>query len=217
VRDANDNMARLAVRLAARTAHDLNNVAAVFSGHIYLLRNAAETSEEALAAMETVMEHLARLTGSLMAFGTLGTEEAAAIDINDVVRSAAKTVQAAAPVELDLDPDLPAVSGRRGDLERALEALVSNSREASDPDRPIRVSTRRDPEGSLQITVEDAGKGVPSEVRRRNFEPLFSTKGEKGHGIGLAIASTVAALHGGSLEIEDRPEGGTRATLRILP
>jgi signal transduction histidine kinase len=207
---------RLAARLAARTAHDLNNVAAVFSGHIYLLRNQAEPPEEAFEAMEKALEHLGRSTRGLAALGTLGTDAVEPLDINEVIRAVASAGAASAQaIELDLEPGLALLAGRRADLACAVEALLANAREAGASDLPIRLSTRSDSDGAIQIVIEDSGAGVPAEVRRRNFDPFFSTKGEKGRGIGVTLASTVAALQGGSLAVEDRPEGGTRSTLRL--
>lgn len=203
---------RLLARLAGRTAHDLNNMLAVLSGHIYLLRSAAEPAEEAFEAMERVMEHLQRLTGSLAAVGALAEEAAALVDVNDAVTSAS---EATPRVELDLEPGLPRLRARRSDLESAVRALVANASEASDPAQSVRVSTLADPDGGVRILVEDRGRGVPAEVRRRSFEPLFSTSGMKGRGIGITVATVVAAGLGGSLEIEEHAGGGTRATLRL--
>ncbi len=209
-----DAGARLATRLASRAAHDLNNVAAVFSGHIYLLRNGGESQEEGFEAMEKAMEHLDRLTRSLTALGALGLEALAPADVNDVIHRALANGTAAGVV-LDLDPSLPPVSTRPGDLVRVIEALVKNAREASPTGSPVRVATRRSPPDSIEIGIEDSGGGVPDEVRRRGFDPLHSTKGAKGRGIGVTLASTFAFFHAGSLTIESRPEGGTRATLRL--
>jgi two-component system NtrC family sensor kinase len=215
LRSPDDAGARLAARISARAAHDLNNVAAVFSGHIYLVRNAAEPAEEAFEAMEKAMEHLERLTRSLMAVGALGVEQPGSIDVNETIRSTVDPIRDQAPVHLDLEPALPPVAGRRGDLARAIEALLSNAREANGAGQPILVSTRRDADDTIQIAIEDSGPGIPLEVRRRNFDPLFSTKGEKGRGIGVTLASLVAALQGGSLALETGSQGGTRATLRL--
>ena len=210
---------RLASRVAARVAHDLNNVAAVLSGHIYLLRNSAESPQEAFDAMEKAMEHLQRLTQSLGAMGAVGTEEEGAFDLNALVVDAAKEAEEAAgrgPVQLDLDWNLPKLVGRKNDVRLAIDALLANAREASAPSKGIRVSTRPLPVGlGVVLTVEDSGSGIPPGATERIFDPLFSTKGEKGLGIGLTLAAAVAALHGGSCEVESRPEGGTRAVLEL--
>lgn len=209
-----DAGALLGTRIAARTAHDLNNIAAVLSGHIYLLRNGAEPPEEGYEAMEKALAHLDRLTRGLTILGTLGAEIPEPLDLNEVARSAAR---AAGPpnLELDLQPGLPDLPLRRTDLLQAIEALISNAREASESGASVRLTTRLDPTGSIRITVEDSGPGIAPEVAPKCLDPFFSTKGEKGRGIGLTVAVLVATLHSGTLEVAPRPEGGTRISLVV--
>jgi signal transduction histidine kinase len=204
--------ARLAARIAARAAHDLNNFAAVFSGHLYLLRNAAEPPEEAYEALEKGLSHLARLTQGLTILGTLGAETAEPLDLNEVARSAVRA--AGAPtLELNLEPGLPNLTLRRADLLQGIEALIANAREAGEDGGPVRVTTRLDPAGSIWITVEDSGRGIPPEVLPKCLDPFFSTKGEKGRGLGLTIALLVATIHSGTLDVASRPDRGTWASL----
>ncbi len=205
---------RLTARVAARTAHDLNNIAAVFSGHIYLLRGGAESLEEAFEAMEKALEHMERLTRSLSALGTLGLDAPEPIDVNAAIRAAVSDSSPAGMV-LELDPGLPSVPSARSDLTRAVTALVRNAREASLGAVPIRIATRRCEAGQIEIVVEDKGKGVSPDVRKRDFDPLFSTKGEKGRGIGITLVRAFAAFQGGSLSLDDLPGGGTCARLRL--
>jgi signal transduction histidine kinase len=202
----------LAARIAARTAHDLNNLAAVFSGHLYLLRNGAEPPEEAYEAMEKTLAHLDRLARGLTALGGIGLEEPIAVDVNEVARAAADVV--AGPVAVDLTTPLPSARGSRPDLRIALEALLANAREAAGPGASVRLSSRVDGD-SIVVSVEDSGPGVAPTVRQRNFDPFFSTKGDKGRGVGLTIAALVAALYGGKLTVEDRGGTGTLASLRL--
>jgi two-component system, NtrC family, sensor kinase len=207
-----DAGARLATRIAARTAHDLNNLAAVFSGHLYLLRNNAEPPEEAYEAMEKALAHLDRLARGLTALGGIGLEEPVSVDVNEVARAAARSV--AGPVELELVAAVPSTRGSSPNLSVALEALLSNAREASGPAAPIRLITRTDGD-SILVVIEDSGPGVSPAVRKRNFEPFFSTKEEKGRGVGLTLAALAVQLHGGTLAVVDRPEGGTRVSLSL--
>lgn len=206
-----DSPGRLSARLAARVAHDLNNALAILSGHIFLLRDGAEPIEEGLDAMEKASENIERMARSLITLGSLGVDPPAATQVNDVVRTALGSVTG---VEAYLDPGLPAIETRAVDLEKAVRALIDNAREASAAGQPVRVSTR-DEGSSLSIVVEDSGAGVPVEVRRRGFDPLFSTKGERGRGIGITLAIVAATIAGGSLKVEDGPDGGTRAILRL--
>ena len=68
-------------------------------------------------------------------------------------------------------------------------------------------------DGSLQVTVEDEGPGLPDTANL--FVPFFTTKAT-GSGIGLALSRQIAEAHGGSLSLENRREGrGCRAILRL--
>jgi signal transduction histidine kinase len=203
-------------RLAARVAHDLNNVLAILSGHLYLLGAAAETPEEAIAAMEKAAEQIGRLSRSLEQLGSIGQGSPESFEWNDLAREAAlDPIHGAGPIEIDLGSGLPAGRGRRADIRRALNCLLANSREASAEGAPVRIVTEALPRGGALLAVEDSGAGVPPEISERIFTPFFSSRGERGRGIGLTIVEAVAAAHGGTCDFEPRPGGGTRFTIRI--
>jgi two-component system sensor histidine kinase HydH len=61
----------------------------------------------------------------------------------------------------------------------------------------------------LTVEVSDTGSGIAPEVLPRLFEPYVTSKA-KGLGLGLAIARRIVEAHGGSIEAENRPEGGSR-------
>jgi signal transduction histidine kinase len=206
--------ARLAARLAARMAHDLNNSLAVFSGHIFLLRDSAEPLAEGLDAMERALENAQSLARNLAEVGALGIEAAGSIDVNEVVRAEAAAIPPG-EVDLELDATIPPVPGRPADLARAIRAILQNAREANAARRaPIRIVTER-ADSRARISIEDAGDGVPEVVRRRDFDPLFTTKGARGRGLGITLVRLTALIAGGSLSIEDRPGGGTRVILAL--
>ncbi|HKJ24393.1 MAG TPA: HAMP domain-containing sensor histidine kinase [Myxococcota bacterium] len=63
------------------------------------------------------------------------------------------------------------------------------------------------------IACDDEGPGIPVELRDRVFEPFFSTKRDRPGGLGLAIARRMVRESGGTIDVEDRPGGGTRIAL----
>jgi len=69
--------------------------------------------------------------------------------------------------------------------------------------------------GSVRITVEDTGEGIPPEIRDRIFDPFFTTRPD-GTGLGLSNCHRIVEAHEGSIFIEDGPEGGTRVQV-LLP
>jgi C4-dicarboxylate-specific signal transduction histidine kinase len=67
-------------------------------------------------------------------------------------------------------------------------------------------------DGQAEVTVSDAGHGIPTENLKRLFEPFFTTK-PNGMGMGLVISQTIIGVHGGRIAAENNPEGG--ATFRV--
>jgi two-component system, NtrC family, sensor kinase len=188
-------------------------VLAVFSGHIYLLRESGEPVSEALDAMEKALENAERLARNLAEVGALGVEDPQTLDVNDLVRSTIRGIPEGR-LEVSLDGALVPVVGRPADLSRAIRALLQNAREVDGGSATILVSTDQD-SSEVRIVVEDSGAGIPEVVRRRDFDPLFSTSGERGRGLGITVARLAVLMAGGRLVIEERRGGGTRAVLAL--
>jgi PAS domain S-box-containing protein len=102
-------------------------------------------------------------------------------------------------------------------VERVVENLLANADRHTTPDTPVWVTVaRRD--GGVLLAVEDAGGGVPRELRSALFEPFRQGPGAPAHapgvGIGLSLVARFAELHGGRAWVQDRPGGG--ASFRVL-
>lgn len=111
-------------------------------------------------------------------------------------------------------PSLPAVAP---ELKAAIHALVVNAVEASPEGGQVDVRVEPLPGGSVRVTVEDEGPGLPAEVRARLFTPHVTTK-PSGSGMGLFLAHRIATTrYGGSLVLEERAPRGTRAVLTLGP
>lgn len=202
-------------RLSARASHDLNNLIAIASGHVYLMRQPGAPIEESLEAIEAASTQLERLSRNLARLGAIegGPHRPVSLD------ALAQRVAAGGErrwVRLDLDERLPEVSGSENDLAAALDCLIENGAEAGEPGQEVRVSTRQEPgSGFVLVSVEDSGRGIPAEIAERIFDPFFSTKTGRGAGLGLFLVAVVAAAHGTSCRIEPRAGGGTVASLRL--
>lgn len=96
-------------------------------------------------------------------------------------------------------------------VERIVENLVANAIRYTPAGTPIRVSARRH-DGGVLLIVEDAGPGVPAELRERIFEPFRQGSEVVDHspgvGIGLSLVARFAELHGGRAWVEERKGGG---------
>ena len=68
----------------------------------------------------------------------------------------------------------------------------------------------------VKLSVKDDGEGMPEEVLANCRRPFYSTKGESGTGMGLAMAANVLEAHGGKLEIRSSPGQGTEVSLLLI-
>ncbi|HEV2121421.1 MAG TPA: ATP-binding protein [Chloroflexota bacterium] len=113
--------------------------------------------------------------------------------------------------------DLQSVSPIAGDdaaLREALTNLIFNAVDAMPHGGTLTLRTCEDGHAAI-LEVIDTGGGMPEEVRRRCLEPFFTTKGERGSGLGLAMVYGIAKRHQGDLEIESEPGQGTTVRLRL--
>jgi signal transduction histidine kinase len=116
--------------------------------------------------------------------------------------------------------ELPPVYCQPTLLGQVLVNLLANAADAVSKAAVPRIALRVRREGDeALVEVEDNGGGVPAELRRKIFEPFFSTKGDQGNGLGLWISSEIARLHGGTLTVHEGSSGGAlfRLALPIDP
>jgi len=119
----------------------------------------------------------------------------------------------------DVAPGLAPAIGDRSHLEQLLVILMVNAmdamKETPEPSRQLQVTARDAGDSLVEIAVRDFGHGISPENMSHLFDSLFTTKPE-GMGLGLPIARTIVAAHGGRIWAENAPGGGAvfRFTLR---
>lgn len=118
-------------------------------------------------------------------------------------------------------PNLQAIMGVESEIREALINLIFNAVDAMPSGGTLTLRTRIEEhsQGSsgnlhnLVVEVTDSGVGMDEETRRRCLEPFFTTKGERGTGLGLAMVYGVIQRHSADLEIESTPDQGTTVRL----
>jgi two-component system sensor kinase FixL len=134
------------------------------------------------------------------------------------VAALAHTELEARRVELhvELPSDLPPVQGDRVQLQQVLLNLLINGAEATNGSPTERqrlvLRARQTDNQHVEVSVSDAGQGIPVDKLTQIFEPFFTTK-VTGMGMGLAISQTIVNAHGGRMWAENNPDGG--ATVRF--
>jgi CheY-like chemotaxis protein len=124
-------------------------------------------------------------------------------------------------VATSLEADLPHVMGSAAAFREALTNLIFNAVDAMAEGGTITVRTESLSAGSTRgprvlLEVGDTGPGMDAETRARCLEPFYTTKGERGTGLGLAMVQATAQRHGAVLDIESAPGKGTRVRLEFV-
>jgi CheY-like chemotaxis protein/anti-sigma regulatory factor (Ser/Thr protein kinase) len=123
----------------------------------------------------------------------------------------------------ELQPDLPAVLGVDSEIREALVNLVFNAVDAMPGGGTLTIRTRgvtpptdalaTSGHGSVQVEVADTGAGMDDETRRRCLEPFFTTKGDRGTGLGLAMVYGAMQRHNGEVDVTSVEGEGTTVRL----
>jgi signal transduction histidine kinase/ActR/RegA family two-component response regulator len=213
--------------MAGGVAHDFNNVLAVVIGRAQLLLRQAHDVDvrRQLEIIEQVAQDGAQTVRRIQEFARMRrTRPFQLVDLAEVAREA---VEAARPrwsdqaqergvtydVRLELGA-VPPVIGDPAELRESLLNLLFNALDAMPSGGRVSFATASEA-GRVVCTVTDEGVGMSEEVRRRCFEPYFTTKREHGSGLGLSIAYGTVTRHGGAIEVASRPGHGTRFTVRL--
>jgi PAS domain S-box-containing protein len=118
-------------------------------------------------------------------------------------------------------PDLPPVMGIEGEIREALINLIFNAVDAMPEGGRLTLRTGQVPDQSdptlkaVTVEVSDTGGGMDEDTRRRCLEPFFTTKGERGTGLGLAMVYGVVQRHGAQMEIDSTLGQGTTARINF--
>jgi PAS domain S-box-containing protein len=112
------------------------------------------------------------------------------------------------PIEVEMDlAQVPPVRGNAVELREMLTNLIFNAIDAMPQGGTITLRTRLVGD-RVELSVADTGVGMADETRRRCLEPFFSTKGERGSGLGLSMVYGIVERHDGTIAIESAPGRG---------
>jgi signal transduction histidine kinase/ActR/RegA family two-component response regulator len=221
-------------QMASGIAHDINNAISPVSLYTEsLLEREPNLSERArgyLTTIQRAIEDVARTVARMREFyrereAQLTLER---VDINRAVRQVVELTrprwsdlpqQRGAMVDLrtELLDGLPEIMGAEHEIRDALTNLIFNAVDAMPTGGTLWVKTRKftavDGEDRILIDVSDTGVGMDEDTRRRCLEPFFTTKGERGTGLGLAMVYGMIQRHSAELDIES--SAGTGTTVRL--
>ena len=209
-------------QLAGGIAHDFNNLLQALLGGIEALRQRG--SDEAVRSrlveeMAADVQRGAALTRQLLLFVRQEVTHMQRLDLGQVTVGAARLLRRLLQENIELvvsSPDEPLpVEADRSQLEQVLLNLTLNAAAAVQEVGRIGIRTGSLGVDQVFVEVSDDGMGIPRELRTRIFEPFFTTKeGGKGTGLGLAVVKSIAAHHGGHVEVQSVV--GEGSTFRVV-
>lgn len=234
-------------RLAAGVAHEVNNPLAVIYEKAGLARdliNMGKVCDESknkerlnslLEAIESTVERARGITHRLLGFARRMEANRQSLHIEEVITETLSFLEREAKnrgvkLEMDLAANLPEIVSDRGQLQQIFLNIVGNALDAvtgcplsgetkEGQQRFVKVQCVPAGECALEVTVRDNGKGMPQEVLRHIFEPFYSTKKDKGTGLGMFITYGIVRRLGGEIFVESEEGRGStvRVTLPLTP
>ncbi len=213
---ANEKLA-VTGRLAATIAHEIHNPLDSVSNLLYLMRNGA-SKEESSQFMDIAEQELARVTQISRAMLGLYRESKAPVqvDLREMLQEILLLLERRlSGLEVTIATDMPnaiSVAAFPAELRQVFTNLIANAAEAASPGGKITVSITPQPSGvdatgnKMQagaiVTIADNGTGIAEEIRTHLFQPFFTTKGERGTGLGLWVSRGIVNKHGGTISLE---------------
>ena len=206
--------------VASGVAHDFNNYLTAILGHIGLMKIKGSGGEE-LAHIEEAAKRAGQLTEQLLAFSRAPRDTDLTVsNLAECVPKTVEMVRNTFPRRLKLELDIPKspmmVAMAESKIDQVLMNLLVNARDAVDGQGKITVKlwrTELDPEMASRMDllpgryvvmeVSDTGPGFPEDVKRRMFEPYFTTK-RTGTGLGLASSYMITKNSGGIIVPKSR-------------
>jgi PAS domain S-box-containing protein len=215
--------------LAAGVAHDFNNVLGAILGRAQILKR--KLVDEDMLRQVAVIEKAA-LDGSdtVRRVQELGRSETIddfiPVNLQEIIEDVIEMTQTRwehqaqhegrlIDVRADKYPQPLWVSGNPHELREVLINLVNNATDAITTRGEIIVGCalrKTSVPPACNIFVRDSGPGIPEAVKARIFDPFFSTKGDRGTGLGLSVSSSIILRHSGTIQVESQTEGAETGT-----
>jgi signal transduction histidine kinase/ActR/RegA family two-component response regulator len=215
-------------QMASGIAHDINNAISPIALYVEaLLEREAGMSEAGrgyLKVIQRAMDDVVQTVARMREFYRVNPPslELKPVDLNELSRQVLDITRArwsdmpqqrgiVIRPELKLAENLPLVPGVESEIREALINLVFNAVDAMVHGGLLTMRTAVDEQsGDVYAEVGDSGHGMDEDTRRRCLEPFFTTKGERGTGLGLAMVYGTVQRHGAQITIDSTLGVGTK-------
>ncbi len=208
-------------KMAATLAHEINNPLEAIVNLWYLVKqeNLSSDGRVYLEAMGKELNRVSHIANQILEFYRVGATNSA-VNLGQIADETAQRFRsqpASQAIAIEVQHRAPAaVYGSSGEFNRLFENLIVNAHEAGASRIRIRISRSRDwskaARRGIRILVADDGAGIPSDHLARVFEPFFSTKEQKGTGLGLWVSKGIVQKHDGTISMRTSTAAGRNGT-----
>jgi signal transduction histidine kinase len=209
-------------QVAGSVGHELRNPLGVMSNAVYFLQTVLEGRDERvkeyLGIILAEINRSEHIVDELLAAVRIRPPDAATHGVAELVCLVLRqcVVPGAVTVTLEIPETIPPLRVDALQIQQVLKNLISNGVEAMPEGGTLVIralENRQD--GTVCLSMQDSGSGMPPEVLARLFQPLFTTKA-RGIGLGLVVVKNLTEANGGHIEVQSEPGLGTTFSI-ILP
>jgi signal transduction histidine kinase/ActR/RegA family two-component response regulator/uncharacterized protein YigA (DUF484 family) len=217
--------------MASGVAHDFNNVLAVVLGNIQLLLHqldhlSAGEIREGLKVIERSSKDGAETIRRIQEFtGVRRDKDFVTLSLNEIIAEVVnitqprwrdQTQKKGIQVELTTQlGDISLIMGNPSELREVLTNIIFNAVDAMPKGGKLTIATQPQSEDWVEVRVADTGIGMTEEVKRRVFDPFFTSKGVTNSGLGMSVSYGIIKRHGGEILIESEPGNGTTFVIHL--
>jgi two-component system NtrC family sensor kinase len=207
-------------------SHDIKNILQALSAGMELVdfglqQMSIEKAKTAWPIVQRALRQINQLVLNMLAFSKEREPLFQSVNINSIIEEIVELEKIGSDQRgVILGTDLHHVSpiqAEKSGLQQALLNLISNALEVV-PDKSgvVTVSSRLDRgNNNVIVVVSDNGGGIEGEQLEKIFTPFFSSKGQKGTGLGLAVTHKVIKEHGGNIQVSSKVNMGTKFTITL--
>jgi PAS domain S-box-containing protein len=211
-------------RIAATISHELRNPLDSVMQLLYLVRQSKNLGDAERQQLDLIDQELRRMTEVAQQTLAMHRQSSSMVPVNipklidGVLLLYGKKIRSQ-KIQIvrcyDWHGEIP---GFPAELRQVFTNLIVNAVDAMPSGGTLKIHVRHTREAGrrhragVMVALLDSGTGMPADVRRHIFEPFFSTKGEKGSGVGLWVSSGIVQRHEGNIRVHSSPQPGRSYT-----
>lgn len=211
-------------QLTSGIAHEIGTPLNVIAGNAELLRMDLQAQGAATDIVDTIIEQVDRITGlihQLLTFARPQEQPMAPLSVHEPLGRALRLLETrfqreAITAIVEMPVELPLIWGEANPIEQVFLNVLVNAWHAMPDGGTVMIRGDVIDEQHVRITFRDSGIGMSAINLEHAFEPFFSTKGQQGTGLGLAMCQQIMDAHQGAIYLDSTSGEGTTVTIELL-